>query len=346
MNDPAAEPAPLRGRVKRRAVVASLAALAATRFLRTACAAQSVTISVPSTNVDDEAYYVAVEKGYFAAEGLDVDITVAGGGVATPGLLSGSIQGSASSASALSAILRGADLRILLVFASSPDYQLWGNPEIRSLADLQGKSVGIQTRGDTFEISTRIALAAAGIPADAVGFTPLGVGAVVGAALSSGAVPAICTAGVEVHEIQAQGQMKNAHLVLGYYGKVHMPLNGYVVAQKLITEQPQVARGMVRGIVKAMRYMRAYRDQTLQIAGKLQKSPSLSALAEDYDQLIRGASPSLTVGDDVILADLAIRAQLLKIAKDQIPPVNKVYDFSLVRSVNAELDASRWKPTA
>src|ERR1700761_6261306 len=142
----------------RRSAIGALAAVAAAPFVCAADAAEKVTITVPSTNVDDAAIFVAVQKGYFAAAGLDPDVIVAGGGVATPGLLSGSVQASASPAAALSAILRGADLRILLIFGTSPPYQLWGNDSIRSLADLPGKSVGVQTRGDTFELATRIAL--------------------------------------------------------------------------------------------------------------------------------------------------------------------------------------------
>ena len=84
--------------LNRRAAVATLAALTAAPFARAASAADKITISVPSTNVDDAAIFVALQKGYFAAAGLDADITFAGGGIATPGLLSGSLQASASPA--------------------------------------------------------------------------------------------------------------------------------------------------------------------------------------------------------------------------------------------------------
>jgi NitT/TauT family transport system substrate-binding protein len=332
--------------LSRRGAVATIAALAAAPFARAASAADKISISVPSTNVDDAAIFVALQKGYFADAGLDADLIIAGGGVATPGLLSGSLQASASPAAALSAILRGAELRILLVFGTSPPYQLWGNDSIRSLADLPGKSVGIQTRGDTFELATRIALQQAGISPDAVGFTPLGVGATVGAALTSGAVPAICTAGVEINELRAHGQLKNAHLVLNYYGKIHMPFNGLATSQKLITESPQIVHGIVTGIVKAVRYARAFKAQTVAITGKYEKDPNLTALGQDYDVLMQYLTPSLTAPADALIPDLAVRAQLLNIPKAEIPPIDKVYNFAIAQAVNAELDRSRWRPTA
>lgn len=333
--------------ITRRGAVAAFAALAAAPLTRAASAAEKITISVPSTNVDDAAIFIAVQKGYFAAEGLDAATTIAGGGVATPALLSGGIQGSASPASALSAILRGADLRILLVFGTSPPYQLWGNPTIRSLADLAGKSVGVQTRGDTFELATRVALLQAGIPSESVGFTPLGVGATVGAALTNGAVQAMCTATVEVREMQARGLLKNAHLVSDYFGKVHMPFNGLATTEKLITENPDLIRGMVRGIVKAVRFARAFKAQTIAItAGYAPTAANTTALAADYDDLMRYLTPTLTASPDDLVPDLKVRAQLLGIPAAQIPPIDKVYDFHFVQAVNAELDRTRWRPTA
>jgi len=57
--------------------------------------------------------------------------------------------------------------------------------------------------------------------------------------------------------------MKNAHLVLDYFGKVHMPFNGLVTSQKLIANSPDIVHGLVTGIVKAVRYARAFKAQTM-----------------------------------------------------------------------------------
>lgn len=331
--------------ISRRGAIAALGAFAALPLAGPASAAEKIAISVPATDIDQCAVFIAVQKGYFAAEGLDASVTVAGGGVATPALLSGNTQASASPASALSAILRGGDLRILLVFGTSPPYQLWGDSTIHSLADLKGKTVGVQSRGDTFELSTRIALAQAGISADSIGFTPLGVGTTVGAALSNGAIAAMCTASVEVAKIRALGEMKNAHMVLDYFGKVHMPFNGLVTSQKLIADSPDVVHGMVTGIVKAVRFARAFKAQTIAITSKY-GTTDMNALAGNYDAFMQYLTPSLTAPPNTLLADLAVRADLLGIPKAQIPPIDKVYDFRAAQTVTAELDRAHWRPTA
>jgi len=308
-------------------------------------AAQRITITVPSVDPDQGAFFIAAQKGYFAAEGLEVEFVYAGGGVATPGLISGSVDGSASSASALTAILRGAPLRIVMVFEDSPPYGIWASGDIHSLADLKGKSVGIATRGDTFEIATRLALIAAGLSPDSVAYTPLGTGGTGAPALASGALPAAVLSPTEVVALQDQGQLKNAHMIADFSGRVRMPFAGFAMSEKLIESDPALVKKIVRAIVKGARYEKAFKSQTIAIVGKYQKPVAHPHASEvEYRYVMKAMTPDLTFRDDLIASDLAVRANLIGLAKDQIPPVDKIYDFSIVRAVNAELDAAHWKP--
>jgi len=322
-----------------------VAALAAIWRVSPAAAAQKIKITVPGVEGVGAAFYVAQEKGYFAAEGLDAELILAGGGTATPALISGSIDGSASSASALTAILRGAALRIALVFEDGSQYQVWATPDIRTLADLKGRSVGVQTRGDTFEIATWLALQAAGIPPDAVGYSPLGTGGNVGAAIESGALPAVLLTPNQVVAMHDQGQLKNAHLVADFAGKLHMPVAGFALSEKVLYGDPLLAKKMIRAIIKGARYEKAFKSQTVAIVGKYQKDADPRASEVEYDEFMRVVTRDFTVDNDLIASDLAVRAGLIGLAKDQVPPVDKIYDFSLVRAVNSELAASHWRPT-
>ena len=304
----------------------------------------SLTISLPSIDMGDAPYLVAQQKGYFAAEGLHVDFTYAGGGIATPGLIAGSVQGSASGSAALSAILHGADLRVIAVFDDSPAYQLWARNDIRTLDDLKGKAIGIATRGDTFEVSTRLVLQGAGFPPDAVAYTPLGFAAGAGAAFAGGGLPAVVLSRSEARELRDRGQLKNAHQLLDYYDKLKMPMDGFAVSEKLLADSPDLARRMTRAIVKGARYMLANKSATVAIVAQYQKDALPSAITDDYDLFVRAFVPTLTIPNDLAAKDLLVRATMAGVPSDQIPPLDKTYDFSLVRSIDAELDAGHWKP--
>jgi NitT/TauT family transport system substrate-binding protein len=324
--------------------VFSLAAVFFALLVLPVQAAQKLTFTVPSINMFEAPYLVAQQKGYFAEEGLDVDFLVANGGVATPALLSGSVVASASSASALAAIMKGAPLRVVLVQQDRAVYQLWSTrPDIHNLGDLKGKQIGIETRGDAGEVATRIALQSAGMPPDSVGYVPLGTANASSAV--SGVLPAFVLATTDIATLRTGGGLDKAHLVMDYGKSVQLPINGMAVAQKLITDQPDVLRKMMRAIVKGMRYTRAFKAQTIAIVLKLAPAENARALAVDYEQYTGSLTPRLEVSNDLIRADLDVRAILLSMPRESVPPIDAIYNFAPLRAAEADVNASRWKPT-
>ncbi len=79
----------------------------------------------------------------------------AGGGVAVPALISGDIDFTTSGSVAISAILKGAKLKVLFVVDAHPAMQILGTAEYQDYADLKEKQIGIISRGDTAEIAIR-----------------------------------------------------------------------------------------------------------------------------------------------------------------------------------------------
>src|SRR5690349_12003995 len=136
--------------------------------------------------------FVAIEKGFHREEGLSVEMIRAGGGVATQALIAGDLHFSTSAGSALGAMLRGAEIKVVYTNIDRPGYQLWsGQPEIKTLRDLIGKRVGVTSRGDTQELSTRLLLRKHGIDPNSVVYVAVGFGAQRLAALQAGAIDAV-----------------------------------------------------------------------------------------------------------------------------------------------------------
>jgi ABC-type nitrate/sulfonate/bicarbonate transport system substrate-binding protein len=121
--------------------------------------AENITVSYASLGAAYMDHVVAIEKGYALEEGLNIKILRSGGGSATQTLLSGQIHFSSSAGSALSAALRGGPVKIIYTNQSRPTYKLLSNkPEIRTLQDLIGKKIAINTFGDTGHLSTLLLL--------------------------------------------------------------------------------------------------------------------------------------------------------------------------------------------
>ena len=135
------------------------ATVIATEIAGAAFAEDKVRFSVAAVTGSYMDEFVAIEKGYHRDEGLSVEMIRAGGGIATQALIAGDLQFSTSAGSALTAMLRGAEIRVVYTNIDRPGYQVWsGRPEIKSLEDLIGKKVGVTSRGDTQELSVRLLL--------------------------------------------------------------------------------------------------------------------------------------------------------------------------------------------
>src|SRR5260221_8096383 len=158
-----------------RFVAPSLVGIVAALICLPAQAADKVKVSYPTMTSSYIFFFSAITRGYYKDEGLDLDVIEAAGGVATPALVSGDVQFSTSGSSAISAIMKGAKLKVLAVGEDRPSWQIWTTkPEIKTFQDLKGLQVGILSRGDTGEVAIRYVLKKFGLPQDFVSYTPMG----------------------------------------------------------------------------------------------------------------------------------------------------------------------------
>jgi len=309
-------------------------------------AAEKLRFSIPSLSANYAPSFIAMDKGYFAEEGLDVEFVNAGGGIATPGLISGTVEMSGSPASALSAIMRGAPLKIIYTMSESTTYQVWSTQaDIKTLADLQGKSVGVATRGDTYEIALRMALRNERLSPDAVGYTAMGFGSAARAIIESKSLPAVVLPSYDVEQLRGSGSLSNAHLIADLADKVRLPYNGIATSDRYLQSNPDTVKKFLRATVKGVAYMRAFKDQTIQILSKYENTTNLRGIDVDYTEVLKTLTKDGTVAEAMQRDDMEMRASLLKMPADKIIPANRVYDFAPLREVNAALSASGWKPT-
>jgi ABC-type nitrate/sulfonate/bicarbonate transport system substrate-binding protein len=282
--------------------------------------------------------FVAMEKGYHRDEGLAVEMIRAGGGIATQSLMAGDLHFSTSAGSALSAMLRGAEIKVVYTNIDRPGYQLWsGQAEIKQLRDLIGKRVGVTSRGDTQELSVRLLLRKHGIDANAVAYVPVGFGAQRLAALQAGSVDAVPLGAGDFAQLkQPKGRM------LGDTEKeIRFAYVGLAVSSKLLARQPNLVEKFLRSVIKGREYARRYREQTIAILGKYtQRKREFNEL--DYDSTLPVLTAEGWVGDEILKEDVAMRAELVNVP---VPTdYTKFFDYSIVRKIYRELKTTGWKP--
>jgi ABC-type nitrate/sulfonate/bicarbonate transport system substrate-binding protein len=286
-------------------------------------------------------YFIAMDKGYFAEEGLEIEIVKAGGGVSTPALVSGELQYSTSATSVVSAAIQGAAVKVILTSADRAPYQMWSSTlDVRTLADLAGKPVGVQARGDTFEIATRLLLHKYGLDPNAVIYAAIGTGSQRLVAMQTASVAAMGIDVATLHQLKAGDFQGN--FLADIQQEVRMPYQGAATTDQEIREHRNRAKRFLQATLKGRAYFKTFRDSSIDVLVKYNQAPR-DANEADYDDVLPTLTEDGTAPLEDARADAALRASLNGI--EQVPPVEQMYDYSLVREEYQELQARGWKPT-
>ena len=307
---------------------------------------EKIKMAIAARAMNYAPYFIPIEKGYFKEEGFDVEIVDAGGGVATPAQISGDIDFNTSASSALSAMLRGAQLRIIYYPWDKTIYQIWAStPEIKTLDDIKGKAIGVQTRGDTFELGVRIVLQNAGIDPNAVIYTALGVNNTRRAAMAAGSLPVAVITPEDVDWLKSNNLIKTSHMLYNMYPAIGMPLAGTAVRVSDLEKNRDRVKRFIRAVQKGFMYTFAYRSQTVDIVSNFAKNTDKGSLNATYNDTVVTRTKDGSISEDLQRQEATLRAELIQFPKDKIPPLDKLYDFSIAKEVWSELNAQGWKPT-
>jgi NitT/TauT family transport system substrate-binding protein len=166
-----------------------------------------MTACYSGTDAAQSALLYAADNGFFARNGLKVDVLFANGGSASVAtLLSGQSQiCQMSGASVVSAAQAGEDLVVVAGIVNSAPFKLIAAPSITRPEQLIGQTVASPAGGGSYELGLRLYLSSIGVPFEEVRFAPLGSQPAVIAAMQAGAVVAALQLPPESETLLSQG---------------------------------------------------------------------------------------------------------------------------------------------
>jgi ABC-type nitrate/sulfonate/bicarbonate transport system substrate-binding protein len=290
-------------------------------------AAERVTIATPSRGLFEFPVVVAMRKGFFRDEGIDVDKIQMQPAVGVKALMSGDVDYLLAWGSALRAAVSGVPIKAVLGFAGRPLHVLIVRPEIKSPRDLKGKVIGVDSVAGTVDYLSRVAVRHFGLePEKDVKIIVTGESPTRLAALRAGAIDA--TPIDVAFAVKAEDEGFKRLVYLG--DLIELPLSGIAVMdQKLQTQRDQIKR-VVRAGVRGLRFMKQNRNETVQmLADYLRITPSQSARA--YDASINSFTDDGIISDKGVLLDVQLTKERLKLTKDI--PLSQLVDWSVVREV-------------
>src|ERR1043166_2359994 len=131
--------------------------------LRSPALAQTKIVqAIPTKSFGYLPLFVAQESGFYGEESLEVIAPVVRSAVAVPGLLSGEIH-FASAESGMRVAMRGTPVKAIIFYYDRATWIFMGRPEIRSIRDLNGKNIAINSLGAGADFTTREILRANGL---------------------------------------------------------------------------------------------------------------------------------------------------------------------------------------
>ncbi|MEU5880530.1 ABC transporter substrate-binding protein [Spirillospora sp. NPDC047279] len=269
--------------------------------------------------VDVAPIYLGNRQGFFAEQGLKLELVTAQGGAAiVPAVVSGQVDfGFSNFTSLILARSKGLPLKVVAPGAGSTgvggkDFGgvvvKAGSP-LKSAGDLAGKRVAVNTLNNINDTTVRASIRAAGGDGKAVKFTELAFPDML-AALDKGNVDA-----VQVVEPFLTTALKNGgRLVASNYVDTApgLTIAGYFTSQQTAGAKPDLVKRFAAAMQKSLKYSGDHPDEVRKVLGTYTKiDPALtgSLTLPTYPAQVNAASLKT-------LADLAVQDGLIKTAPD------------------------------
>ena len=273
--------------------------------------------------------WIAKEAGYFANEGLDVElIRVGGSSRMVAAMLGGSapvIQ--AGAAAAVAATAAGADVVIIGATGTVSPFHLMARPDIKQPSDLKGKKAGITTFGSTSDQVVRIALKNFQLePNKDVALLTFGAQPEVFAALQSGAVQV----GALSFPLYPKASKLGMRELVKFADLGVEDINGTVITTRaFIAQHRDTAVRFLRGFTRGMHRYRTDKEFSKKVLGKYGKindDEILEGTWQDYaPTLQKSPRPSMKAIQFLVENHFG--------GKKPLPKLEQFVDLSLVEQL-------------
>ena len=249
-------------------------------------AADKIRIGYSGATITNSMLWVTHEGRLFEKNGIDAEILYLQTTLGQTAMIAGEIQMCVYSASLLTpARLQGADVVMLLSFLHKPIYRLVVRPEIRTVAELRGKRIGITRFGTVSDWTTRLLLSRLGLDAEKDVIL-----------VQSGDVPVLVNglaAGKTIDAAIMQPPYDKKLAAMGLRVLLNMQemdivlqQTGLNTTQKFIARSPDIVRRVVKSMVEGIHFMRNNPAVAKRAIGKHMQIKDERDLEDSY-QLLR-----------------------------------------------------------
>jgi ABC-type nitrate/sulfonate/bicarbonate transport system substrate-binding protein len=296
-------------------------------------------VAMPTTppNIVHMPVHIANDLGLFKKYGLEIKVVELAGGVYTyRAMVAGSADvASASGPFSIVGKAKGATTKMILANMPKLEASMVVNKDIKTMADLKGKRIGIQEPGGFADVLSRGVLRVAKIDPKDVHFVSIATEDV--PALVAGQVD---TAMLHVEqEIIAQQKIPSLHVIARMWEI--QPDNLYnvmAVQEKAIKEKAAALKAYVKGHIEATRLIYTDRAKVVPVIVKYTKLPK-DVVEKSLDLMVQKCiwDANHGLGPKKVNATGVLMERVGNIAKGQVPKYEDLVDLSFALESIKEL---------
>jgi NitT/TauT family transport system substrate-binding protein len=215
--------------------------------------ADKIRFAYPAKSLNYLPVMLGRDKGIYQSEGIDLQMILVTSPVQVTALTTGDIDFSGAQSQVLAGAARGLPVKVIGFITTKPSFWLIAKPEIKSMNELRGKTVGVTAIGSSTDTLARALIGKSGLAADKdVTFFGTGTTSNILTALKGGSIDA----GVLSPPFNAMAKLMGFRN-LAYFGDhFEQSLSGIGTSDKLLKERPDVVRRLLRATLKGLRFVR------------------------------------------------------------------------------------------
>lgn len=261
--------------------------------------------------------WIAQETGLFEKHGLQVELTyISSSSQSTAALLSGDVDASIiGGIGIMNAVIQGGDVRLIGATKNQLAGRIMARPEIKTIEDLRGKTIGVSRKGSNTEYMAIQALKRAGLePGKDVTFVYTGGEPETIAALANGGVQA--SSSVPPNDKKAEEVGAHELIDVTKVG-VKYPATTVAASGKTIQEKPEALKRLMAALREAVQVYKNDPETTLRIIAEYTKTENPETLRDGYEIEREIMAEDLRVDPEAIAAALEQIAAETPAAKDR-----------------------------
>ncbi|HEY1267600.1 MAG TPA: ABC transporter substrate-binding protein [Candidatus Binatia bacterium] len=267
-------------------------------------AQERVRTAYGAVSVQSGLVWLAKQKNLFAKYNLAPEMVyIPGGSINIQALISGNLDISQlTAAPGVAANLEGADIVYIACFVDKLNYQLVTRPEVKSVAELKGKRLGISRFGSAADFGLRVMLRRLGLdPAHDVTILQIGDEPARSAAVQAGNIEGTvmnAPFGTQAQRLKLNIVADSVKMGIPFFG------TGLLGSRRVLDRDERKVLNLLRAYLEAIKVLKTERTWSIQQLAHFTRVTDLKAVEEAYDnfkdQLPNVPHPSLEAMQAVV----------------------------------------------